>query len=166
MYTLFIFRIGIPKVSTSRYLLERTFVDTHFNLLHLKHCRRLPYHLHRHFQTVYKSGTLTVHINERTIMKIVDININRQKDLAAFLKKNYKPDQLTITKDVDVYALYVKQTKNPMTKNVFTRELKALGLFRTSRRFGSDVYKVYIYKNLKPCPTCTDCQTCNNTRYI
>lgn len=99
-------------------------------------------------------------------MPIVDKFTEQEKSLSKFIKSNYKPDQLTTIKDIDVYAKYTKTTKHPLTKNQFTRRLKALGLFRSSRRFGSDVFKVYIYKNLKPCPTCTDCQTCNNTRFI
>lgn len=153
-------------MSTDRYLLELTFVDNLPPLKSLLYCRRLLYQYRRHLVSVHQSGTISIYINKGVFMQIVDINLNRQKDLATFIKKNYKPDQLTITKDIDVYALYVKQTKNPLTKSTFTRTLKALGLFRASRRFGSEVYKIYIYKNLKPCPNCTDCQTCNNTRYI
>lgn len=153
-------------MSTWLYLLKPRFVDNHFPLLLIKYCIHYLYHSCSHLVYVHACGTLSIHINKGVTMKIVDINEQRQKDLAAFLKKNYKPDQLTITKDTDVYALYVRQTKNPLTKSLFTRTLKALGLVRSSRRFGSEVYKVYIYKNLKPCPNCTNCTTCNNTRYI
>lgn len=93
-------------------------------------------------------------------------NDQRKTEVTKFITKYYKPDQLTITRDVDVYQQYIKQAKQPMPKGAFTRALKSIGLFRSSRRFGTEVHKVYIYKNLKPCPNCTDCQTCHNTRYI
>lgn len=85
---------------------------------------------------------------------------------AEWIKRNYTPQQLTKTPDITVYLHYIKDTRNKITKTLFTRSIKSLGFVRKSKRIGSRPAKVYVQTDLRACPNCTYCLTCNNSGYV
>lgn len=82
-----------------------------------------------------------------------------------------KPETMHTETATQLYSRYSKALKNKAISQIqLTRLLKTLGFERVSQRFIVDgissVHKAYRFTGLKPCPTCTQCDTCNGAKFV